>query len=84
MAVPCNHGTVSKHDILAGEAIVIKSGPFLARRMGWRVGDLVHAIVVEEDKRTSRRSENDIPAAPQYRPRVITLDALPAVQFNRK
>jgi hypothetical protein len=52
--------------------------------MGWRIGNLVHTIVVEEDKRTSRRSENGIPAAPQYCPRVITLDALPAVQFNRK
>jgi hypothetical protein len=52
--------------------------------MCWCVGNLVHAIVVEEDKRTSRRSENGIPAAPQYCPRVVTLDALPAVQFNRK
>src|ERR1043165_403838 len=60
------------------------SCPFLARCMGWRVGNLVHAIVVEKDERTARRSENRIPGAPQYCPRVITLDALPAVQFNRK
>ena len=52
--------------------------------MGWRVGNLVHTIVVEEDKHASLCSENGIPAAPQYCPRVVTLDALPAVQFNRK
>jgi hypothetical protein len=52
--------------------------------MGWRIGNLLNPIVVEEDKHTTRRSENGIPIAPQYCPRVVTLDALPAVQVNRK
>src|SRR6185437_4583235 len=57
---------------------------FSRRRMGRGIDELIHALVIEENRDAAGRKMNGRPILERRRVCVVNLIALPGVQFNRE